>query len=98
ALSSAGGEQARLLAQTIHGDLVEVLNESGIQLAGSRQGGLFTPVPKANRVVQGMATQSGGRLTVQLTLEEPANGTVLWSKNFERDVGSADRLATEASV
>ena len=98
AFDSAGGEPARLLAQTLHSEILEVFNESRIQIASDERRGFFSTAPKANRVLRGTVIRSGRQFKANLVLVDVASGMPLWSKQFERDIGSADKLAIEASV
>jgi len=98
ALSASGGEQAQLLARSLDGEIVNVLNESGIETRSGRPNGGFPFLPQSDLRFEGSVLQDGSRLTVDLRLADVPRGTVLWSRRFEGDRASSETLATEVSA
>ena len=97
-LASAGGEPARLLALTLHDNVIQVFNQSRLAIASSRRAGLFSDAANASQLLRGTVAQSGGRLHVDMFIDDAASGTTLWSKQFDGDAASPDKLSTEAAV
>ena len=98
ALASVGGEPARLLALSLHDNVVQVFSQSGVQVATARPDWFFAGPPKASQVVRGSIIQSGGQLKVDLFIDDGATGTTLWSEQFAQAGASSDKLSTEASI
>jgi DNA-binding SARP family transcriptional activator len=98
ALAGVGGESARLLALSLHENIVQVLSQSSIPLATARREGFFARPPRASEAVRGSVIQGDGRLKVDLFIDDDASGTTLWSEHFERASASSDKLSTEASI
>lgn len=94
----SGGQPAQLLALMLHDNIAQVLNQSGIEVVGTKPAGFFATAPHANLNVRGAVTQSGGRLHIDLFLDDAASGTRLWSSQLDGTAASSDQLATEASA
>jgi tetratricopeptide (TPR) repeat protein len=98
ALQSVSGGAAAILARGLQGDIVDVLNQSGVQTAAGERGGFLAPIRKADLVLKGSVAQAGKRLKVHMLLEDVGSGLTLWSGSFERDARAADLLADEVAV
>ena len=98
ALQSTGTGASSTLAQTLRGDIVDVLTKSGFQADSGERSWLPEWLSGAGMTLGGSVVQTGRQLEVHLSLNDAGSGVTLWSGRFERDAAAASRLANEASV